>query len=86
MYKYVSKNFEYNELGNIEARLVEMYGTEDPLSLRCNRGNMSDGGTHIEFSTPSGFPGRIFYRVDKEDYPGKTIVVSEILKHNDPRY
>lgn len=86
VYKYVSKNFEYNELGNIEARLVEMYGTEDPLSLRCNRGNMSDGRAHIEFSTPSGFPGRIFYIVDKEHYPGKTIVISEILKHNDPRY
>lgn len=86
VYKYVCKNFEYNELGSIEARLVEMYGTEDPLSLRSNRGNMSDGRAHIEFSTPSGFPGRIFYRVDKENYPGKTIVVSEILKHNDSKY
>lgn len=86
VYKYVSRNFEYNELGNIEARLIEMHGTEDPLSLRCNRGNMSDGRAHIEFSTPSGFPGRIFYRVDKVNYPGKTIVVSEILKHNDSRY
>ncbi len=35
VYKYVSKNLEYNELGNIEARLVEIHGTEDTLSLRC---------------------------------------------------
>jgi len=84
--KYVTKNFEYNELGNIEARLIEMHETDDPLSLRFNRGNMSDGRAHIEFSTPSGFPGRIFYRVDKEHYPGKLIVVSDILKHNDSRY
>lgn len=86
VYKYISKNFENHELGNIEARLVEMNETADPMSLRCNRGKMSDGRAHIEFSTPSGYPGRIFYRVDREHYPGKTIVVSEILKHNDSRY
>lgn len=84
--KYINKNFEHNEFGNIEARLVEMHETRDPIALRCNRGKMSDGRAHIEFTTPSGYPGRIFYRVDKEHYPGKTIVISEIKKHNDPRY
>lgn len=86
VYKYVNKNFEHRELGKIEKELNEMHGTADPMALRSNRGKMSDGRAHIEFSTPSGFPGRIFYRVDKEHYPGKTIVVSEILKHNYSRY
>lgn len=84
--KYVYKHFQHNELGDIEALLVEMQGTNDPMSLKGNRGNMSDGSAHIEFSTPSGFPGRIIYKVDKKRYPGKLIVISDILKHNDPRY
>lgn len=83
--KYVIKNF-HNDLGKIEKRLVEMHGTEDPMSLRCNRGKMSEGRPHIEFFTTAGDPGRIFYRVEKKCYPGKMIVVSEILKHNDPRF
>lgn len=86
VYKYIRKNFEDNELGKIEKRLSEMHETEDPMSLWSNRGKMSDGRPHIEFSTLSGIPARIFYCVDKEHYPGKTIVVSSILKHNDPRY
>jgi uncharacterized protein YaaW (UPF0174 family) len=84
--KYVFKHFQHNELGDIEALLVEMQGTNDPMSLKGNRGNMSDGSAHIEFSTPSGFPGRIIYKVDKKRYPGKLIVVSDIMKHNDSRY
>ena len=84
--KKVSKNFHDNELGEIEKRLWEMQGTNDPMSLRSNRGNLSNGSPHIGFTTSSGFPGRIIYKVDKEHYPGKLIVVSDITKHNDSRY
>lgn len=84
--KYVVKNFQYNELGNIEARLMEMHQTHDPKALWGNRGKIYDGRSHIEFSTPSGFPGRIFYRVDNNLPSGKHVIITDILKHNDPRY
>ncbi|MDO5518457.1 MAG: hypothetical protein Q4F66_12960 [Clostridium sp.] len=84
--KSVVKNFQYNELGNIEAVLMEMHMTDDPMALTNNRGKMSDGRPHIAFSTPSGFPGRIFYRVSKGQANGKTVIINEILKHNDSRY
>lgn len=83
--KYVVKNFEHNELGNIEAVLMEMHETKDPAALSNNRGKMNDGRLHIAFSTPSGFPGRIFYIPNKQT-TNKTIVIDEIVKHNDSRY
>ena len=84
--KCVVKNFQYNELGNIEAVLMEMHMTNNPMALSMNRGKMNDGRAHIGFSTPSGFPCRIFYRVNKEKTNGKSIIISEITKHNDSRY
>ena len=84
--KSVVKNFQYNELGNIEAILMEMHMTDNPMALSMNRGKMNDGRAHIGFSTPSGFPCRIFYRVNKEKTNGKSIIISEITKHNDSRY
>lgn len=85
--KYVVKKFEYNELGNIEQVLMEMHQADDPKALAKNRGKISSNGKfHIEFSTPSGFPGRIFYRVNNNKSDGKNIIITDILKHNDPRY
>lgn len=84
--KSVVKNFQYNELGNIEAVLMEMHMTDNPMALSSNRGKVSDGRAHIGFSTPSGFPCRIFYRVNKDKSNGKNIIISEIVKHNDSRY
>ncbi|WP_294378655.1 hypothetical protein [uncultured Clostridium sp.] len=84
--KSVVKNFQYNELGNIEAVLMEMHTTDNPMALSSNRGKVSDGRAHIGFSTPSGFPCRIFYRANKDKSNGKSIIISEIVKHNDSRY
>ncbi|RMD04332.1 hypothetical protein D9O40_02475 [Clostridium autoethanogenum] len=84
--KYVVKNFPYNELGNIEAVLMEIHQTDDPMALTGNRGKIYDGRAHIEFSTSSGFPGRIFYRIDKNQPNGKSVIITNILKHNDSRY
>lgn len=84
--KYVVKNFLYSDLGNIEAVLMEMHQTDDPMALSGNRGKIHDGRAHIEFSTSTGFPCRIFYRVDKNQPNGKTVIITEIEKHNDSRY
>lgn len=84
--KYVVKNFLYSDLGNIEAVLMEMHQTDDPMALAGNRGKIYDGAAHIEFSTSTGFPCRIFYRVDKNQPNGKTVIITGIKKHNDSRY
>lgn len=83
--KHVVKNFSYNELGNIEAKLMEMHQTKDPMALRENHGKIYDGRAHIAFKISSS-PGRIFYRVDKNQPNGKTVIITDILKHNDPCY
>ena len=64
---------------------MEMHETRDPAALANNRGKMSDGRLHIAFSTPSGFPGRIFY-IPNGQGVNKTIIIDEIVKHNDSRY
>lgn len=84
VFKYVSKHFSYTDLGYIEARLVEMHGSNDPVSLRSNRGKMNDGRHHIEINLPD-IPGRIFYTVKKTSEE-KFINILYIVKHNDPRY
>lgn len=88
VFRYVVKNFQCNEWVNIEVKLMEMYETKDPNALSGNRGKIHDGSNrfHKEFSTPSGFPGRIFYKISKNQSNGKTVIITDILKHNDPCY
>lgn len=84
--RYVCKNYEYNEFGNIECALIELHGAKDPMAIANNRGKMSNGDAHMGFSTPSGFPSRIMYRMIKNAPGGKTVRITQIVKHNDPRY
>lgn len=84
--KYVVKNYEFNEYGDIERRLMELHEAKDPAALQSNRGKMAGSGElHLEVSTPTGFPSRIFYKPLK-NVVGKTVEITNILKHNDPRY
>lgn len=85
--KYVVKNYQYNEYGHIERRLMELHEAKDPAALSSNRGKMVvSGKLHLEVSTPTGFPSRIFYIPLKNDSSGKTVEITDICKHNDPRY
>ena len=85
--KYVVKNYQYNEYGHIERRLMELHEAKDPAALSSNRGKMVvSGKLHLEVSTPTGFPSRIFYIPLKNDSSGKTVEITDIRKHNDPRY
>ena len=86
--KDVNKNFEENEFGNIEQILVDISSADDPHTLKNNRGKMknSNEDDHIGFSTPSGFPSRIFYNVKKRKTSTKKVLITQIVKHNDPRY
>lgn len=84
VFKYVVKNYRYEDLAPIEVRLMEMHGTEDPASLSGNRGKMkNDGRLHIEADTVD-VPSRIFYTVESKRE--KYINIEEIVKHNDSRY
>lgn len=84
--KYVTKNYEFNEYGDIEGRLMELHEAKDPAALCSNRGKMAvSGDLHIEVSTRTGFPSRIFYKPLK-NVAGKTIRITNIVKHNDSRY
>ena len=54
--KYVVKNYQYNEYGHIERRLMELHETKDPAALSSNRGKMVvSGKLHLEVTTPTGF-------------------------------
>ena len=86
VFKDVVKNYEYNELGNIEAKLIEIHGAKDPGAVSGNRGKVKKTFYHVGFSTPSGFPSRIFYEVIGNQGNTKTVHIECIVKHNDPRY
>lgn len=85
--KNVVKKYEYNEYGYIERRLMELHEKNDPAALSSNRGKMAvSGELHLEVSTPTGYPSRIFYLPLKNTKDGKTVRITKICKHNDPRY
>ncbi|SDV99848.1 hypothetical protein SAMN05216391_1012 [Lachnospiraceae bacterium KHCPX20] len=86
VFKDVVKNYEYNELGNIEAKLIEIHGAKDPGAVSGNRGKVKKTFYHVGFSTPSGFPSRIFYEAIGNQGNTKTVHIECIVKHNDPRY
>lgn len=84
--KYVVKNYQYNEYGYIERRLMELHEAKDPAALNSNRGKMAvTGQLHLEVSTPTGFPSRIFYSPLKNSGE-KKVRITEIYKHNYSRY
>lgn len=86
--KNVNKNFEYNEFGDIEKVLNDISGAEDPHTLMNNRGKMNNLSEedHIGFSIPSGFPCRVFYKLIRGSAREKKVLITKIVKHNDPRY
>lgn len=85
--KSVTKKYQYNEYGHIERRLMELHEAKDPAALSANRGKMEvTGELHLEVSTPTGFPSRIFYIPLKNAGSGKMVRITKICKHNDSRY
>lgn len=85
--KSVVKLYQYNEFGDIENSLMELHEAKDPAALRSNRGKMTGTGEyHLGFTSNSGFPSRIFYKQEKNQDNGKTIIITKICKHNDSRY
>ena len=86
VFKDVVKNFEFNEFTEIEIKLREIDDAKDKRAVRDNRGKVSDGRCHVGFSTQSGYPSRIFYKEIKNATDGKTVLITDIVKHNDPRY
>lgn len=85
--KYVVKNYEYNELGDIDRALMELHEAKDPAAIRSNRGKMSNSNElHLEFSTHSSVPSRVFYKPVKNMSDGKTVIIKKICKHNYSRY
>ena len=66
---------------------MELHEAKDPAALSSNRGKMHvSGELHLEISTPTGFPSRIFYEPLKNAGNGKLVRITKICKHNDPRY
>ena len=84
--KYVIKNYQYNEYGDIESKLMELHEAKDPAAIGSNRGKLeASGDYHLGFSTSTGFPSRICYKQLKNDSNGKTIAITKVYKHNDSR-
>ncbi len=86
VFKEVIKDFEFNDLGSIEIKLREIDDAKDKRAVRGNRGMVGDRICHVAFSSPSGFPCRIFYKELKDSPKGKAAIITAIVKHNDPRY
>ena len=86
VFKDVVKNFEYNEFTDIEMKLRELDDAKDKRGVSNNRGKVGGGRFHVGFSIPSGFPSRIFFRESQYSSQGKTVIITDIVKHNDPRY
>ncbi len=86
VFKDVVKNFEYNEFTDIEMKLRELDDAKDKRGVSNNRGKVGAGRFHVGFSIPSGFPSRIFFRESQYSSQGKTVIITDIVKHNDPRY
>ena len=86
VFKDVVKNFEYNEFTDIEMKLRELDDAKDKRGVSNNRGKVGGGRFHVGFSIPSGFPSRIFFRESQYTHNGKTVIITDIVKHNDPRY
>ena len=86
VFKEVVKNFEYNEFIEIEMKLREIEDAKDPGAVSGNRGKVGRKRYHVEFSTYSGFPSRIFYKATERANNKKTAIVTDIVKHNDARY
>ncbi len=86
VFKDVVKNFEYNEFTDIEMKLRELDDAKDKRAVSNNRGKVGGDRCHVGFSTPSGFPSRIFFRELKDAPKGKTAIITDIVKHNDSRY
>lgn len=86
VYKDVVKNYEYNEFLDIEEKIKELDQTKDKRNISDNRGKVGGGRFHVGFSTRSGYPSRIFFRDLGGLTNGKTVIVTDIVKHNDPRY
>ncbi|MCR5735782.1 MAG: hypothetical protein K6G22_14340 [Lachnospiraceae bacterium] len=86
VFKDVVKNFEYNEFTDIEMKLRELDDAKDKRAVSNNRGKVGGDRCHVGFSTPSGFPSRIFFRELKGAPKGRTAIITDIVKHNDSRY
>ena len=87
VFKYVVKNYQFNEYGYIERHMIELHEAKDPAALRSNRGKMAvSGKLHLEISSSSGVPSRLFYIPLKNSGNGKTVKITDIVKHNDSRY
>lgn len=66
---------------------MELHEAKDPAALSSNKGKMAvSGELHLEVSTPTGFPSRIFYLPLKNVGGGKTVRITKICKHNNNRY
>lgn len=86
VFKEVVKNFEYNEFIEIEMKLREIDDAKDPGAVSGNRGKVGGKRYHVEFSTYAGFPSRIFYKATSGANNMKTAIITDVVKHNDPRY
>lgn len=64
-----------------------LHEAKDPVAIRNNIGKMEvSGDSHLNFSTITGFPSRIFYKPIKNHSEGKKVLITKICKHNDSRY
>ena len=86
VFKDVVKTFEYNEFVQIEMKLREIEDAKDPGAVSGNRGKVGGKRYHVELSTYSGFPSRIFYKAVPLADNKKTAIVTDIVKYNDSRY
>lgn len=85
--KDVTKNFEDNDFGHIENQLKNLSTSYEPRKMKNNRGKMVVSGEHhIKFSIRSYHQCRIFFLPLKGNSTGKKVLITQIIKHNDPRY
>ena len=64
----------------------EIDDSKDPGAVSGNRGKVAGKRYHVEVSSYSGFPSRIFYKASEKGQNTKTAVITDIVKHNDSRY
>lgn len=86
VFKDVVKAFEFNEFIDIEIKLREIDDAKDKRAVRDNRGKVGSERWHVGFSTESGYPSRIFYKDFDYAADEKSVLITDIVKHNDPRY
>ena len=60
-------------------KLREIDDAKDPGAVSGNRGKVGGKRYHVEFSTYTGFPSRIFYKVADREVNGKSSVITDIV-------